>query len=252
MNRLRGTLAARFPNVLASAQVFRLLRRQWRSLGKAGRDDRPLSELVRESGDGLLLEIAGSETADVRASLAPLVASQRRGELLPFLERVERLRPRRICEIGTAGGGTLFLLTRVAAPDAVLVYVDLELPWFAERARARLGRAEQRVVGLAGDSHDPATRERVVHELAGEPLDVLFIDGDHSYDGVKDDFELYAPLVRSGGIVALHDVNPDTDAAHAISGDVPRFWVELQRTHRTEGLVASQKPDGYGIGIVYV
>jgi predicted O-methyltransferase YrrM len=249
---MRRLVQARLPNLFAAAQVFRLLRRQWRSMGAAGRDARSLAELVRESDDGLLLEIAGRQTADVRASPAPLVASQRRDELLPFLERVERLRPRRICEIGTAGGGTLFLLTRVAAADAVIVYVDLELPWFAERARARLARADQRVVGLAGDSHDTATRDRVVGALSSEPLDVLFIDGDHSYAGVKADFELYAPLVRSGGIVALHDVNPDGDAAHAISGEVPRFWEELKRTHRTQELITSSNPDGYGIGIVYV
>lgn len=244
-------LQARLPNLLAAAQVFRLLRRQWRSMGAAGQDARPLAEVVRETGDGLLLEIAGRQTADVHASPAPLVASQRRDELLPFLERVERLRPRRICEIGTAGGGTLFLLTRVAAADAIVVYVDLELPWFAERARARLARNGQRVVGITGDSHDPATRDRVVEALRDEPLDVLFIDGDHTYEGVKADFDLYARLVRPGGIVALHDINPDHDAAHAISGEVPRFWEELKRTHRTEELIVSSNPDGYGIGIVY-
>jgi predicted O-methyltransferase YrrM len=252
MRRLREALQARIPNLMTAAQVFCVLRRQWRSLGEAGRDGRSPAELVRESADGLLLEIAGREIADVRASPAPLVASQRREELLPFLDRVERLRPTRICEIGTAGGGTLFLLTRVATADAVLVYVDLELPWFAERARARLGREGQRVVGLTRDSHDPATRDGVVDALGGEPLDVLFIDGDHSYEGVRADFELYAPLVRSGGIVAIHDVNPDIEAPHAVSGEVPRFWTELKRTHRTEELIASSKADGYGIGLVYV
>ena len=34
-------------------------------------------------------------------------------------------------------------------------------------------------------------------------IDFLFLDGDHSYEGVRRDFENYAPLVRPGGIVAL-------------------------------------------------
>ena len=37
-------------------------------------------------------------------------------------------------------------------------------------------------------------------------LDVLFIDGDHTYEGVKADLNNYAPLVKSGGRIILHDV----------------------------------------------
>ena len=48
--------------------------------------------------------------------------------------------------------------------------------------------------------------------LAGRPLDVLFIDGDHSYDGVASDFAAYGPLVRQGGLIGFHDIvaQPDT------------------------------------------
>jgi len=37
--------------------------------------------------------------------------------------------------------------------------------------------------------------------LAGRQVDFLFIDGDHSYEGVKKDFEMYSSLVRKGGVV---------------------------------------------------
>jgi hypothetical protein len=33
----------------------------------------------------------------------------------------------------------------------------------------------------------------------------MFIDGDHSYEGIKTDWILWSPLVKTGGIVALHD-----------------------------------------------
>lgn len=36
-------------------------------------------------------------------------------------------------------------------------------------------------------------------------IDFLFIDGDHHYQGVKTDWELYSPLLKSGSIIALHD-----------------------------------------------
>ncbi len=40
-----------------------------------------------------------------------------------------------------------------------------------------------------------------------DPIRLLFIDGDHSYDGVMSDFALWTPYVISGGLVALHDVD---------------------------------------------
>lgn len=47
------------------------------------------------------------------------------------------------------------------------------------------------------------------HELAGsfaEPIDLLFVDGDHSFDGVARDFRDWAPKIRCGGYLAMHDV----------------------------------------------
>ncbi|GMV93086.1 MAG: hypothetical protein AMXMBFR82_28640 [Candidatus Hydrogenedentota bacterium] len=38
------------------------------------------------------------------------------------------------------------------------------------------------------------------------PIRLLFVDGDHSYDGSRLDFELWAPHVVPGGLVALHDI----------------------------------------------
>lgn len=39
-----------------------------------------------------------------------------------------------------------------------------------------------------------------------EPLDVLLIDGGHSYANVKADMERFIPFVKSGGLVLMHDV----------------------------------------------
>ena len=168
-------------------------------------------------------------------------------EILWLLERVRELEPRVVVEIGTDEGGTLFLWTRVAADDAHLVAIDTRplgrLGRFSAYALVRRGfaRSRQRVeLLLPRDSHDPSTVEELQRLLAGAPIDFLFIDGDHSYEGVKQDFELYAPLVRNGGIVALHDVGA-VDAP-----GVTRFWSEVVDTRRTEQLVASR----YGIGVV--
>ena len=38
-----------------------------------------------------------------------------------------------------------------------------------------------------------------------EPIDLLFIDGDHSYEGVKQDFTNYTKYVKSGGFILIDD-----------------------------------------------
>jgi len=40
-----------------------------------------------------------------------------------------------------------------------------------------------------------------------EPVDFLFIDADHSYEGCKKDWNAWSPKVKLGGIVAFHDTN---------------------------------------------
>jgi predicted O-methyltransferase YrrM len=245
-------------NDLATALgVYRRLRRSKRAFARAGGDDRPLRDLVRQTPDGRLLEPTLDGLIDPRVELVPLVASQKLEELVPALERIAELTPRRVCEIGTSAGGTLYLLTRVSAPDALIVSIDLAIPPPTAALRERFARPGQRLVSIAGDSHSAETARELERLLRGEQLDALFIDGDHTYDGVRADFERYAPLVRSGGIVALHDVNEDFRTSRgvdspSISGDVPRFWRELQERHRTEELVADPEQDGYGIGLVYV
>lgn len=54
---------------------------------------------------------------------------------------------------------------------------------------------------IHGDSRDASVIGRMLC-----PFDILFIDGDHTYEGVKADLANYAPLVKSGGRIILHDV----------------------------------------------
>lgn len=59
------------------------------------------------------------------------------------------------------------------------------------------------------------------HEAAPEipdSLGVLLVDGDHSYEAVRRDLELYAPKVRLGGHIVLHDCH-DADPGVAIAAD---------------------------------
>jgi predicted O-methyltransferase YrrM len=101
---------------------------------------------------------------------------------------------------------------------------------------------------IHADAHDPLTRDRVKRLFGGRAVDLLFIDGDHSYEGVRRDFDLYSPLVRKGGMIALHDIVPGPTV---LVGEVPRFWRELKRTHTaSHEIVEDWQQGGFGIGVI--
>ena len=159
-------------------------------------------------------------------------------------------------EIGTADGGTLFMLSRVADPAALLVSLDLPggkfgggYPKWKTKLFREMRLPAQRIELLRADSHEPGSLARVRELLGGRPLDLLFIDGDHTYAGVKQDFEMYGPLVRPGGLIGFHDINEHPD--RSFGGDVPRFWEELKATRDVEEFIENPG-QGYGIGVLRV
>jgi hypothetical protein len=50
-------------------------------------------------------------------------------------------------------------------------------------------------------------------------IDVLFIDGDHSYEGVKLDFELYSNILSENGIIIIHDTDENYEENLIVSED---------------------------------
>lgn len=183
-------------------------------------------------------------------------ALQRRGELAQLVDIVRSRQPQVVLEIGTFRGGTMRAWCECATDDALLVGVDLPGGefgggWaFTDDARI-CGRAKegQRVVLIAGDSHSIDIEHRVNEALEGRQVDFLFIDGDHTYDGVKSDFQMYGKLLAPGGVIALHDVVPYPEVPRC---QVDKFWSEFvvprfpaTQTIRTEGDYA-----GCGIGVV--
>jgi cephalosporin hydroxylase len=182
--------------------------------------------------------------------------AQVREEIAKLLELVAGLRPKVVLEIGTAGGGTLFLFTRVADLEAKLISIDLPggpfgggYPRWKVPLYKSFAKGGQRIYLLRGDSHDPRTLEEVERILGGERVDFLFIDGDHTYEGVKSDFEMYSPLVREGGIVALHDIVPGPPEK---VGGVPKFWCQIRRHFRHLEIAKDWNQGGFGIGVLYV
>jgi predicted O-methyltransferase YrrM len=235
---------------------------------------RPLRPVLAPVAARRLSELAGkASTSDELLDLAfsfeafgiTIRPGQVRWEFSQLLEQVDSLRPRRILEIGTANGGSLLPITRLSASDAHIISVDLHHGEFGGGYPAwriplykSFVREAQRLDLIRGDSHDPRTSARVRTLLGGEQLDFLFIDGDHTFDGVRQDFETYGPLVRPGGLIGFHDINPSNDDAPAdgtrcLVGGVPHYWDEIKTRWDSQEFVAPWSARGcFGIGLIRV
>jgi predicted O-methyltransferase YrrM len=178
-------------------------------------------------------------------------------EIETLFRQVLELCPKRVLEIGTARGGTLYLWAQAASAEATIVSIDLpggafggaypacRIPFYQSFARP-----SQHLQLLRTDSHSPKTVHQVQSLFSLEPIDFAFIDGDHTYNGVKSDFQLYGPLVRAGGLIAFHDICPRPESPDI---QVDRFWAEIKTNYQTEEIVAPRGTGRQvGIGIVRV
>lgn len=176
-------------------------------------------------------------------------------EITKLLEIVKDLKPKLILEIGTAGGGTLFLFTSTADPEATIISVDLPggsfgggYPEWKILLYQSFAKGEQKIKLLRADSHNPKILELIKTAIDHRMIDFLFIDGDHTYEGVKRDFNMYSSLVKEGGIIALHDIVPGPPEN---VGGVPLLWKEIKKKYRHIELVSDWKQGGCGIGVIY-
>jgi cephalosporin hydroxylase len=155
-------------------------------------------------------------------------------EFAEFMKLVEDLKPLTILEIGVAKGGTSQCFSKVCG-NLVSICISDYSPLPNQTYFRR-------------NSHDPATLGKMTRALNGKVVDVLFIDGDHQYEGVKKDYELYSPLVRSGGLIAFHDIVKSKWHESRNIG-VPKLWDELKKANSIEICHDKDKKE-CGIGIL--
>jgi len=59
-----------------------------------------------------------------------------------------------------------------------------------------------------------STSNDALDQLKGLKFDFIYIDGLHTYDGVKTDITNYLPLVKEGGVIGGHDYTEDNVHKH--------------------------------------
>lgn len=183
-----------------------------------------------------------------------LPAVQLRKEFSPLLSRVKELAPRSYLEIGTARGDSFHEIVSHMPPGSRAVAVDMPQQQWGLKDSGRMLRAAVTDLNkkgydcyvIWGDSTSPEVVGRV---RAFAPYDLVFIDGDHSYEGVKADFENYGRLGRT---VVFHDTaDPGRPNKRGETIQVSKFWEEVKTLHPHEDFVDGEAPAPMGIGVLY-
>ena len=84
--------------------------------------------------------------------------------------------------------------------------------------------------------------DEALDQFENSSIDLLHIDGFHSYESVKKDFESWLPKMSSSAIILLHDIHVRRNTF-----GVYLFWKELKKNYRTIEFVGS-----HGLGVVFL
>jgi hypothetical protein len=194
------------------------------------------------------LEFKWGENKTSMTTMRHLSNPQNSDELAWMLAHIERLKVGKLLEVGSSFGGTLKRMAAVLPVGSTIVSVDLPCdntpPFLNPMASLREECRRIAIRGgnvqlFVGDSHNAEVVE-AVRQYA--PFDFGFIDGDHSYAGIKADWENYGPMCK---VVGFHDIGGGIE-------ECERFWAELKASglYRTEECISTQGMR-FGIGIVY-
>jgi len=201
-----------------------------------------------------LVDLAFNFEYKQRYSSIIIKPGQVKEEITELCWLVQELKPTTVAEIGTFKGGTMFLFIQVGNPK-LTISVDLPAgafgggyPFWMIPLFKRLSKKGS-IKLLRADSHSDETVNKFQTLLNGNKVDFLFIDGDHTYEGVKQDFLKYSSFVRKGGMVAFHDI---VEHKPEVGCEVDRFWKEIKQKHRHVEIVQDWNQKWAGIGVIYV
>ena len=177
-------------------------------------------------------------------------------ELVQLAKMIYEKKPKVILEIGTARGGTLFLASQLADDNALIVSIDLPdgmygggYPKWKIPLYKSFKKRNQTIELIQGDSHTTEILNKLISILNGRKIDYLFIDGDHTYEGVKQDFETYTKLLNTNAIVAFHDIVPDR--SEIPNHFVYEYWNDIKNYYEHKEFIKDINQSKLGLGVIY-
>jgi predicted O-methyltransferase YrrM len=118
-----------------------------------------------------------------------------------------------VLEIGRYHGGSAFLFAVAGDPNSMVTSIDIA-PQNDELLQIALKKSglAHKVQLLVGDSRNGEARV--------DFYDLIFVDGDHSYKGVVNDYEHWKKAVKPGGYLAFHNAAAGSPYTHTAPGPV--------------------------------
>lgn len=215
-------------------------------------------ELIQNEYDALCKTIHQSGYFS-HAPLGDIIIQNRR-EIIDFIEfianRCKKQSLFQFIEIGSRLGGTFALIGKCLAkicPKVIGLSIDLpNQPHENTRKKSLINALEAMQLNfeykvILDDSHKPETLQSTKEFLYG-PVDLVFIDGDHSEEGSYQDFVDYSKLLRPGGVIAYHDI---VEPKHWPWVQVHKTWARIKKEHSKSPIKEwKYQNDGYGIGAI--
>lgn len=150
---------------------------------------------VEESGTDNLAVFGGKFVGGVHIQQIP-------DEIAPCIKYILDVRGvgGNYLEIGAAAGGMVYLANHFLKPDNIVLIDDNRHPKWVYRAEILKDIPRKEIIG---SSLSPV----VMKELSesGFKFDVVLLDGNHTYDGVRSDFFLVKQHINPGGFIIIHD-----------------------------------------------
>ena len=161
---------------------------------------------------------------------------------------VDAQRPRRIVELGTHNGTSYFTFCQTIAAlglDCEAYAVDT---WEGDKHAGRYGEDVFSGVQHRNEKYKAFSTlkrmrfEHAVSDFEDGSVDLLHIDGLHTYDAVRGDFETWRPKLSDRAVVLFHDTQVDRD-----DFEVRRYWAEVRA-----GRPSFEFLHGHGLGVLGV
>jgi hypothetical protein len=169
------------------------------------------------------------------------------GHLAFANDLIAEVRPNVLVELGTHYGESYFGFCQAVNENDISCSCYAVDTWIGESHSGVYDESVYQEVSAYNSAHYGnfsyllrTTFDEAVANFSDESIDILHIDGLHTYEAVSHDFRHWFDKVKPGGIVLMHD----TMARHADFG-VWKFWGELEGSHNHFGFTHS-----WGLGVL--
>lgn len=162
---------------------------------------------------------------------------------------VANLKPNRIVELGTHYGTSLWSFSQAVKDNFLETEINAVDTWEGEKHAGFYGEEVFETVKQIKDEYYTDLKINLIKKTFDDALkdfdnnsvDIIHIDGLHTYAAVKHDFESWLLKVKDDGIILFHDIDVEED-----DFGVYKLWEELRKQYKTIEFQHS-----FGLGVLF-